>query len=108
MAQAVRRSPLSHFSHFSPFAFLNSDGRPHPVENSFAAVTLLLGGVAAITAIWDGLHLVSSWTGLAGVATGMWAQFISATTGERFVTVIGLGAAAVGMYLGVAHGGFIT
>ncbi|GAA2064931.1 hypothetical protein GCM10009801_09950 [Streptomyces albiaxialis] len=101
MAQAVRRS------HFSPVSLLNSDGKPHPVENSFAAVTMLLGAVAIITSIWPGLHLISSWTGLAGVLTGMWAQFISATTGERFVAIIGLGAAGVGFYLGVAHGGLI-
>lgn len=98
MAQAVRRSPIS---------LLNTDGRPHPVENSFAAVTLLLGAVAIITSIWPGLHLVSSWFGLIGILTGAWGQFISATTGERFLTVIGLGSAAVGFYLGVAHGGLI-
>ena len=101
MAHAARRTSLS------PFSLLNTDGKPHPVENSFAAVTALLGAVAIITSIWPGLHLISSWTGIVGIATGMWGQFISATTGERFVTVIGLGAAAVGFYLGVAHGGLI-
>ncbi|MFG3254011.1 hypothetical protein [Streptomyces sp. NPDC048172] len=101
MAQAVRRTP------FRPLSLLNTDGKPHPVENSFAAVTAVLGAVAIITSIWPGLHLISAWTGLAGILTGMWGQFISATTGERFVTIIGLGAAAVGFYLGVAHGGLI-
>ncbi|WP_326689261.1 MULTISPECIES: hypothetical protein [unclassified Streptomyces] len=98
MAQAVGRRPLS---------FLNTDGKPHPVENSFAAVTMLLGLVAAVSAFWTGMHPLSCWAGLAGILTGLWGQFISATTGERFVTIIGLGAAAVGFYLGMAHGGLL-
>ncbi|WP_326598035.1 hypothetical protein [Streptomyces sp. NBC_01803] len=100
---------MTHTAHHGPMArvgsWLNTDGRPHPVENGFAAVTLLLGAVAVITSIFPGLHLVSCWTGLAGIATGGWAQLISATTGQRFAAVIGLGAAAVGFYLGTANGG---
>ncbi|GGO86280.1 hypothetical protein [Wenjunlia tyrosinilytica] len=95
MAQTFRNIPLT----------LNTDGKAHPVENGFAAVTALLGLIAAITSIWPGLHLLSSWTGLIGVCTGLWAQMISATTAERFVAILGLGASAVGLYLGLAHGG---
>jgi hypothetical protein len=94
---------MAHIAH--PLDYLNTDGRAHPRENSFAMVALLLGAVAAVSAISPGLHLVSCWFGLAGMATGAWAQLISATTGQRFVAVIGLGAAAVGFYLGMAHGG---
>lgn len=96
MAQAVRHGPL---------AILNSDGRAHPVENTFAAATIVLGLVAVITSLWTGLHMVSAWTGLVGVLTGAWGQMISATTAERFVLIIGLGAAGLGFYLGMAHGG---
>ncbi|MGP3998481.1 hypothetical protein [Streptomyces sp. 8N706] len=102
MAQPVRqhRGPLSTLS-----SVLNSDGKAHPVENTFVAATLVLGAVAFITAQFDSLHLVSSWTGLVGVLSGSWGQMISVTTGERFLLVIGLGAAAVGFFLGMAHGG---
>ncbi|MBA0052837.1 hypothetical protein E0L36_18745 [Streptomyces sp. AJS327] len=86
---------------------LNTDGRSHPVENSFAAATLLLGVVAFVTALWPGLHVISGWTGLVGILTGAWGQMISATTGERFVLIIGLGASAVGFYLAMAHGGLV-
>jgi hypothetical protein len=96
---------MTQAAHHGPLSFLNTDGRSHPVENAFALVTLLLGAIAALTAISPGLHVVSSWVGLVGIATGGWGQMISATTAERFVLVIGLGAAAVGFYLGVAHGG---
>jgi|SRR5215203_5228422 uncharacterized membrane protein len=96
MAQAVRHSPLS---------FLNTDGKAHPVENSLTAVTLVLGLVAFITAFWPDLNIIASWAGLAGIIAGAWGQFISATTAERFLLIIGLGMSAVGFYLGMAHGG---
>ncbi|AZS73000.1 hypothetical protein DDE74_20330 [Streptomyces lydicus] len=98
MAQAARtqRSWLS---------LLNSDGKDHPVENTFAIVTVVLGAIAIFTTLSPSLHLVSSWAGLLGIGTGLWGQFISSTTGERFLLIIGLGAAAVGFYLGLAHGG---
>ncbi|MFI1969922.1 hypothetical protein BLA24_17835 [Streptomyces cinnamoneus] len=102
MTQAVRqpRGPRALIS-----AALNSDGRAHPVENTLAAVTIVLGVVAAVSSIWPSQHLLSSWTGLAGILSGAWGQFISATTGERFLLIIGLGAAALGFFLGMAHGG---
>lgn len=99
MAQTVRH-PFATIS-----AHLNTDGRPHPRENRAAMVTLLLGAVAALSAFFPGLHLVSSWVGLAGIAAGARGQLISATTAERFLVVIGMGASAVGFYLGMAHGG---
>lgn len=83
----------------------NTDGRPHPLVNSLAVVTLVLGAIAVVSSAFASLHLLSSWTGLVGIATGGWGQFISATTTERFALVIGLGMAAVGFYIGVAHGG---
>lgn len=98
MAQAVRHNPVS---------MVLDDGRAHPLESSLAAVTLLLGLVAFITAMWPGLHVISGWTGLVGVVTGAWGQFISATTGERFALIIGLGGAAFGFYLGMANGGLL-
>jgi hypothetical protein len=100
MAQTVRQQREPHV-----LRFLDTDGKPHPVENAFATATLVLGAVAAITCFWPGLYLVSSWTGLAGILTGARGQFVSATTAERFVLVIGLGAAALGFFLGMARGG---
>ncbi|GGW45028.1 hypothetical protein [Streptomyces xantholiticus] len=97
MAQAMRRQ--------SPASLLNTDGKPHPRQDTLMAVTLVLGAVAFSTAMFHHLHLLSSWAGLIGIVTGAYGQFISATTRERFLLIIGLGASAVGFFLGMAHGG---
>jgi hypothetical protein len=85
----------------------NTDGRPHPRENTFVALTGVLGAIAVITCAFDDLHVLSSWTGLAGILSGGYGQFISATTAERFALVISLGLAAVGFYIGMANGGLV-
>ncbi|MFD3805252.1 hypothetical protein ACFWSF_03580 [Streptomyces sp. NPDC058611] len=97
MAQAMRRQ-----SSISLFA---TDGKPHPLQDTLMAVTLVLGAVAFVTAFFDQLHLISSWAGLIGILTGAYGQFISVTTRERFALIIGLGASAFGFYMGMAHGG---
>ncbi|RDG37190.1 hypothetical protein [Streptomyces corynorhini] len=97
MAQAMR--PNSATSLFA------TDGKPHPLQDTLVAVTLTLGVLAFVSAFFHDLHLLSSWAGLVGILTGAYSQFISVTTRERFLTIIGLGASAVGFFLGMAHGG---
>ncbi|MEU8887385.1 hypothetical protein [Streptomyces sp. NPDC048442] len=97
MAQTMRRS-----SSISLFA---TDGKPHPIQDTLMGVTLALGALALVTAMFHHLHLVSSWAGLLGILIGGYAMYVSATTRERFVTIVGLGASAVGFFLGMAHGG---
>jgi hypothetical protein len=98
MAQHVERTHRLTF---------NTDGQPHPLENTFVAVTLVLGVIAVITSAFDSLHVVSTWTGLAGILSGGWGQYISVTTAERFALIISLGMAGLGFYLGMAHGGLL-
>ncbi|MER5290756.1 hypothetical protein ABT382_01500 [Streptomyces pharetrae] len=97
MAQALRPNTAG-----SLFA---SDGRSHPVQGALLAVTLVLGVVSFITAQFHSLHLLSSWTGLLGIITGAYGQWISETTRERFGLILGLGASGLGFFLGMAHGG---
>ncbi|MEU2505925.1 hypothetical protein ABZ621_14575 [Streptomyces sp. NPDC007863] len=97
MAQAMRPDP----GH-SLFA---TDGKPHPLVDTLLAVTLALGILSFVTAQFHNLHLLSSWSGLIGILTGAYGQFISVTTRERFFLIVGLGASAVGFFLGMAHGG---
>ncbi|MCF3118466.1 MULTISPECIES: hypothetical protein [Streptomyces] len=97
MAQAMRPNTAT-----SLFA---TDGKPHPLQDTLVGVTLVLGAIAFVTAMFHNLHLISSWTGLVGIVTGAYGQFISVTTRERFGLILGLGASAVGFFLGMAHGG---
>ncbi|MEV7194947.1 hypothetical protein AB0N81_24535 [Streptomyces sp. NPDC093510] len=97
MAQAMRPNTAT-----SLFA---TDGKSHPLQDTLVGVTLVLGVIAFVTAMFHNLHLISSWTGLVGIATGAYGQLISATTRERFGLILGLGASAIGFFLGMAHGG---
>lgn len=86
---------------------LNSDGRAHPRENILAVVTLACGLVAFIAALLPGGHVVASWVGVFGFVLGFFSQYISATTGERVLNIIGIVGSFVGTALGIAHGGFL-
>ncbi|MFF1275011.1 hypothetical protein ACFVZC_16580 [Streptomyces marokkonensis] len=97
MAQALRPNTAG--------GLFATDGKPHPLQDTLLAVTLVLGITSFITAMFHHLHLLSSWTGLVGILTGAYGQWISVTTRERFGLVLGLGASAVGFFLGMAHGG---
>lgn len=97
MAHAVRpRSSVSLFA---------TDGKAHPLQNTLVAVTLALGALAFVTAMFHSLHLISSWAGLVGILVGAYGQYISVTTRERFPLILGMGASAIGFFLGMAHGG---
>lgn len=90
-----------HRHHF----ILNTDGENHPLENTGAAITLILGAVAAVCAFFPSMHLLGSWSGLVGMGTGLWSQMISATTAERFVNITGVVLSGIGLLFGLAHGG---
>ncbi|MEE1740024.1 hypothetical protein [Streptomyces sp. BE147] len=97
MAQAMRPRP--------PVSLFATDGKSHPLQDGLMAVTLVLGALAFVTAMFHNLHLISSWAGLIGILTGAYGQYISVTTRERFPLILGLGASAIGFFLGMAHGG---
>jgi hypothetical protein len=84
---------------------LNTDGKSHPLENTGAAITAILGVVAAVCAFFPSMHLLGSWSGLVGMGTGLWSQMISATTAERFVNITGVVLSGIGLLFGLAHGG---
>ncbi|MEW2494701.1 hypothetical protein AB0942_14370 [Streptomyces nodosus] len=97
MAQALRPNTTG--------SLLASDGKTHPLPDTLLVVTLVLGITAFVTAMFHHLHLISSWAGLVGILLGAYGQFVSVTTRERFGLILGLGASAIGFFLGMAHGG---
>ncbi|MEV5560468.1 hypothetical protein AB0L44_43105 [Nonomuraea wenchangensis] len=86
---------------------LNSDGVSHPTENILSVATLVLGLVAFISTFWPAAHVVSSWAGALGFAVGMLSQYVSVTTPQRSLNIVGLVGSFVGAALGIAHGGFL-
>ncbi|MGW4233885.1 hypothetical protein ACWEF9_32280 [Streptomyces sp. NPDC004980] len=99
MAQTMRSRPRP------PVSLFATDGRSHPLQDALVTVTLVLGALAFVTAMFHNLHLISSWAGLIGIMTGAYGQYVSVTTRERFPLILGLGASAIGFFLGMAHGG---
>jgi uncharacterized membrane-anchored protein len=93
---------------------LNSDGRPHPVENALTVFTLLAGLVSFVLGMivrntpgaGAVVVMVATAAGLASVLIGLYAQMVSATREQRVLIVTGIIAGFVGMCLGLAHGGF--
>lgn len=84
---------------------VRNDGRPHPLENTLAGVAVVLGLLAFFSSFTNDLHLLASWAGLVGILVAAYGQYISATTVERWLFVVGGVASAVGFGIGLAHGG---
>jgi hypothetical protein len=93
---------------------LNSDGRPHPVENVLTIFTLLDGLVSFVLGmIVRNVHstgaaviIIATATGLSAMLVGLYAQMISATREQRVLIVAGIIAGFVGLALGLGRGGF--
>jgi hypothetical protein len=88
-----------------PRITLNSDGHPHPRENSLAIFTLVAGLVAFVLGWFVARHAIAFWIALATMAVGFPAQLVSATTEQRVIIVTGLIAGFVGGALALGHGG---
>lgn len=97
-----------------PLRFLNSDGRPHPVENALAIGILVVGLVSFVLGIilrndvvsGAGLRITATATGLVSLVVGLYAQMVSATREQRVLIVTGLIAGFVGLAIGLGRGGF--
>jgi hypothetical protein len=89
-----------------PHVTLNSDGQPHPLENTLAVVTFVTGIAAFALGFVVAQHLPAVILGLVALFVGMYVQLISATREERIIIMTGVVAAFVGAGLGFAHGGF--
>jgi hypothetical protein len=85
---------------------LNTDGERHPKENSLAVATLIFGVVAFALGFIVKAHVPAAVIGVIGFPLGLYSQMISATTGERWLNIIGVIGSFVGLALALAHGGF--
>jgi hypothetical protein len=69
-------------------------------------ITLAGGLIAFVAGMVHAGHFVAVCLGIVIVLFGLYSQLVSATTAERWINVIGIGLAFVGVGLGLAHGGF--
>lgn len=92
--------------HRSRMALLNTDGERHPKENSLAVISFVLGVAAFALGLVVAAHLPAAIIGVVGFPLALYSQMVSATTGQRWLNVIGMIGAFVGLALAIAHGGF--
>jgi hypothetical protein len=69
-------------------------------------VTLAGGLIAFLSGVVHAGHFVAVCVGIVTFLFGLYSQLVSATTAERWINVIGIGLAFVGVGLGLSHGGF--
>ncbi|GAA2618274.1 hypothetical protein SMC26_05295 [Actinomadura fulvescens] len=85
---------------------LNTDGERHPIENSLAVAAIVIGLVALILGFIPATHFFGAIAGVIGLPLALYSQMISATTGERWLNVVGMVASFVGTAFALRHGGF--
>ena len=93
---------------------LNSDGRPHPVENVLVIFTLVVGLVSFVlgliirnTHAGSALIIIATATGLVSCLVGLYVQMVSHTREQRVLIVTGIIAGFVGLAIGFSKGGFV-
>ena len=93
---------------------LNTDGRPHPLENALTIFVLLAGLVSFVLGLVvrnvhtsPAVHVIATATGLAAFVVGLYAQMVSSTRNQRVLIVAGIIAGFVGLAIGLSKGGFL-
>jgi hypothetical protein len=107
MAGGVESGPRPHI--------LNSDGRPHPVQNALVLSVLGIGLVSFVLGLvvrnahtGPAVHIIATATGLYSLLLGLYLQMTSSTREQRVLIVTGIIAGFVGLAIGVSRGGFVA
>ncbi|REE97239.1 hypothetical protein [Thermomonospora umbrina] len=87
-------------------AVLNTDGEPHTLQNTLTMTAFVLGISALVLGFIPALHFLGTLAGVIGFPMALYAQLISATTGERWFNVVAMVSAFVGTGFALSHGGF--
>jgi hypothetical protein len=98
--ETPHQEPVPHRAH----------ARAHPQEHrreaSLAFLTMAGGVIAFVLGFLQPTHFVAVCVGIVTILFGLYSQLVSATTAERWINVIGIGLAFMGLGLGLRHGGF--
>jgi FtsH-binding integral membrane protein len=94
-------------------SILDTDGRPHPLEDAMTIFVLLAGLVSFVLGLvirnvhtGPAGHITATATGLAALLVGLYAQMVSNTRNQRVLIVAGIIAGFVGLAIGLSQGGF--
>jgi hypothetical protein len=85
---------------------LNTDGERHPLENSLAVAAICIGLAALVLGFIPATHFFGAVAGVIGLPLALYSQMVSATTGERWLNVVGMVCSFVGAGFAISHGGF--
>ncbi|MEV0582498.1 hypothetical protein [Nonomuraea sp. NPDC050310] len=77
------------------------------IESILAFAALGLGLIAFVATFFPGGYVVASWAGTLGFGVGLYSQYISESTFQRSLNVVGMVASFIGVALGIARGGFL-
>ena len=93
---------------------LNTDGRPHPVENTTAILVLVAGLASFVLGLVvrnahtvPAVHVIATILGLFALLVGLYIQMVSSTRNQRIVIMTGIIAGFVGLAIGLSKGGFV-
>ncbi len=104
MAVPHLRDPIER----APFRLtLNTDGRRHRMENLLALTTCALGVLALVCGFIVSAHVVAAWAGTIAFLGGLYSQYVSVTTPQRSLNIVGIISGFVGAALGIFHGGYM-
>lgn len=70
-----------------------------------AIAAAVLGGIAALAAVWRSVSVVGMICGLLSLLAGAYAQMLSTHTKQRWLAICGAVAGGFGLAMGVGHGG---
>jgi len=94
-------------------SILDTDGRPHPLENAMTIFVLVTGLVSFVLGLvirnvhtGPAGHIIATATGLVAMLIGLYAQMVSNTRNQRVLIVAGMIAGFVGLAIGLSQGGF--
>ncbi len=78
----------------------------HQRQQVLTVATLVIGVTALVLGFIASAHVAGAIVGSIGVVLGFYTQFTSENTSQRWMDILGTGAAALGLGLSIAHGGF--
>lgn len=106
MPHVISRRPHHGAPGHARRSILHADPGAHPLQNALALSAVTVGLIALILGFVPSMHFVAAVAGAIGLPLALYSQLISATTAERWLNVVGMVSAFLGLAFALSHGGF--